>query len=921
MKPHSKLSSDACVLWRVLFMILGLNSIPLVLQAVTPSWWEPQKVLRQNAGQVAPPSDFSAVNQGQLKNMAVGAYEYLLTAVPAGLVSASDPGGVGVIRAANGADKGSVGWRLRQLVSGWVDLDSDGAVIRDGSNHRVLAAAAVNGHQDFKVVNQGQLKAVAKLFYERLNEIYSPFGYSKPWTDDDNPLTTSDTEDDVSFAVANLGQLKNIFSFDLARDSDDDGMSDLAELVANVETPLGGTPLDPFSSDSDHDGVLDGAETLTSPHLADTDGDGNSDFDNYQLPRPTGLRIRFPDATVNPKDPDMSKIRVEWNAPNDPEINQVTVEHTYAGSPVGWEVKANLAPAQTSQNFDGLLSKRRYLYRVVFRDTAGRTSSAAVQYELPAIRALMIRERFVQAEFQGPLLYPAYKNVGIPRKFRKYSSVTETKDETKTYSNGILNSKTVKDHRLEFSVEHDVPTGYRKRHEYEHALDELTFPNDAASNISKVVHKDLTKQIHETLPQSTSGSAATVVDDYTDDLGYDATDRDLHTTKGVDDHINFTVQPVNIAISTPTVAPLSSLSGNSLHTDTLDVFGLFDSYGTSDTANAALSLGTDGVFQIPVWNGTFVHVDPPNNSTSPHGGVFPDYSTRGFVTSLGDFESDFEFEVGETPTMTTTTTGNGFIWEAKFEDSGGPANSTYSKKTTTTATWEDEVSTNDFLQQVVALSMPFASIDWNSRDTLWSNSCGAVLGDALFSALDWSHTVKYLPSYLGEELETEIDGDRVDFDPQFDPTIGFFDLQYRENFVHMVMTEYKYRLYPSAQAYDFVWIETFMPAPTSDCPPGWVAKPQTRLRQFTVQPGDSETQAQTIENTKGFSVVEAGNAPNHLQDVFVRTPSVQYNGDRFCVILHDHNPVSHVLQQVSSLYILQSVRALEACLRNTHEDH
>ena len=44
---------------------------------------------------VADASDFSAANQGQLKNMTVAAYEYLLGKIPAGLAGSGDPGGLG----------------------------------------------------------------------------------------------------------------------------------------------------------------------------------------------------------------------------------------------------------------------------------------------------------------------------------------------------------------------------------------------------------------------------------------------------------------------------------------------------------------------------------------------------------------------------------------------------------------------------------------------------------------------------------------------------------------------------------------------------------------------------------------------------------------------------------------------------------
>jgi RHS repeat-associated protein len=69
------------------------------------------------------------------------------------------------------------------------------------------------GADDYVVVNQGQVKAVAKSFYDKLHELNyagSPLlpGKTYPWT--------AGTSDDDSYAVANLGQLKHVFSFDFA---------------------------------------------------------------------------------------------------------------------------------------------------------------------------------------------------------------------------------------------------------------------------------------------------------------------------------------------------------------------------------------------------------------------------------------------------------------------------------------------------------------------------------------------------------------------------------------------------------------------------------------------------------------------------------------------------------------------------------
>ena len=101
---------------------------------------------------------------------------------------------------------------------------------------------------NFILINQGQLKAVAAEFLDVLTLINyerQPFfpGSSYAWT--------PDVADDDSFAAANLGQLKFLFSFSpntitMSDDFDGDGLSTAQEVS------LG---LNPFAHDTDGDGV------------------------------------------------------------------------------------------------------------------------------------------------------------------------------------------------------------------------------------------------------------------------------------------------------------------------------------------------------------------------------------------------------------------------------------------------------------------------------------------------------------------------------------------------------------------------------------------------------------------------------------------------------------------------------------------
>ena len=189
-----------------------------------PAWWAARSVTNN-----AEADDYAVANQGQLKNMAKRAYEEFLEKLPGGVGSMAPSG---------------TGYKLTALINGFTTNPN-----RD----------------DYQAINLGQLKNVAKVFYDRLQEI----GYTNAY-----PWTGSQNEAD-DFAVANLGQLKNVFNFDPARDTDMDGVPNW------WETQNGFDPGD--NSDANHDSDSDGLSNYqeyllgTNPNNADTDGDGVSD--------------------------------------------------------------------------------------------------------------------------------------------------------------------------------------------------------------------------------------------------------------------------------------------------------------------------------------------------------------------------------------------------------------------------------------------------------------------------------------------------------------------------------------------------------------------------------------------------------------------------------------------------------------------
>jgi len=235
--------------------------------AVAPDWWSTRSALMLDADS----DDFAVANLGQLKNLARKAAQEM---------NDSFPGGAGTA--------------LNAMIDAWTAPPATG-VSRD----------------DYAALTLGQLKTIAKPFYDRLADVGLRPANTYPWTGT-NP-------DD--YALANLGQVKTVFAFpvpplvqlatqtgipstqlltavqawqniSMDQRAEDATLDDLdGDGISNLQEYLMGTPLfEP--ADIDGDRIPNTVEDLYPDILSksrfadaveDYDGDGVMNFEEIQL--------------------------------------------------------------------------------------------------------------------------------------------------------------------------------------------------------------------------------------------------------------------------------------------------------------------------------------------------------------------------------------------------------------------------------------------------------------------------------------------------------------------------------------------------------------------------------------------------------------------------------------------------------------
>jgi hypothetical protein len=177
------------------------------------------------------------------------------------------------------AVQGQVKWIALQAAA---ELDAALAAAGGAGPAVSALAASFSPSNNLLPVTLGQLKNTARPFHDRLMEVGIATGY--PWS---GPAS--------DFALANAGQVKFLFSFDLSRDPDGDGMPD------GWEASFG---LDPLSGLSDGLAGWWQFREASGTNSVDLSGNGNDAF------------ILFPDVVSRTEAaPVGSALRFSTNAP------------------------------------------------------------------------------------------------------------------------------------------------------------------------------------------------------------------------------------------------------------------------------------------------------------------------------------------------------------------------------------------------------------------------------------------------------------------------------------------------------------------------------------------------------------------------------------------------------------------------------
>jgi hypothetical protein len=840
----------------LLFMLIGsllLAAFVVRLLAAPPGWWSAPGT--QIVDPAAEQDNYAPANLGQLKHTATQAKKHLdqqLAAV------------------------GGAGATINALIAGFEP--------RAGQGYTPEQIAAFK-EANYAPVNLGQLKAVAKPFYDRLHALgvdtkvgLIAHGYPATWThtypwnpaDPWNLPTPQGQQVDktVNYAPANLGQLKLTFSFDANQDTDEDGIPDWWEhLYASAG-------LDPHNP-SDASQTAPGGLTFLQSYEMGIDP--NDPLQGAPPAAPTGLRLLFPDASVHPEDPDISQIRVEWNPPVETGVT-ISFEKTYAGNPGGSWTPVSLSSTTATQSplIADLPSKRIHQYRVTFTAPNGQSSCSDIAYEVPVIRGFMHRKIATDLKFPGVLLYPDLPFDGVPRKFRK---LTHTWNFDSTSVTQYLSAPPVTE------IKHQDGSYARQMYPYtrSHSISgeahesKTTTHSDGSGNYQW--NWDRTYDFDLTEPGGSDPNGLVTVD------STDATTENSVVSSSKEEHLQLGLglQPFQVANAADTA--VSPLPFSSFSATDEGHYSAHQSNGNSGdfSWSASPSLVADSDGQHLDWSGSYEDSTTVSGTTSTTPGP-RNYGSIGY--SLGSASVAVgDFDPGRTGVVTATTgswafpthgdnpppgvtpevsvSPDGLSWTRSYTYSSSEntetGSNTYEETWSETVTVADEITADDLADAAVATYAPLGTIGWfipGQPQSRFSsgfsvNALGLFEGSSQFTYpwLDWDYTHSYSGITSDQLAAASAPGQSyVKVEPQFGALVGQYTLNADETSGNLLSSEYKFRFYPPAESTTIAWLETFTPDPTEAD-----QAPQSQLHTCDVSSGQTtDSDIQVADRTEAW---------------------------------------------------------------------
>jgi RHS repeat-associated protein len=333
-----------------------------------PGWWTDDNAQTRIISAAATPNNYGPVNLGQLKYVATQAKKYLDLQL---------------------ATNGGAGSAINAMVAAFEPIA--------GQNYTPEQLAAIHA-ANLSPVNLGQLKAVALPFYQRLIEVgYDTRGsliangypgdwaYEYPWNPNDTWNQSGSADKSVNYGIANIGQLKMAFSFDLSTtDSNSSFLSpSLLQAIESAMATRNPPPARLGWGGNSAPGITGGTSSPGgggSGAQTDPDHDPQSTDANVPPTLAVGAKTTTdPDSGEETSDPTVADLTWTYRGAA---AQSVDIQRRTGAA--AWETISSANGGTTEYSDDGRLANVSYVYRLSVTFASGeKLFSNPVTYQVP----------------------------------------------------------------------------------------------------------------------------------------------------------------------------------------------------------------------------------------------------------------------------------------------------------------------------------------------------------------------------------------------------------------------------------------------------------------------------------------------------------------------------------------------------------